>query len=71
MTSGPDADLLDGQSSAAFAGTSHVHGGGDITSGTVAEARIDALLARDAEVFGIVTAATALEAVSTPICWTG
>ena len=50
-----DADLLDGQSSAAFAPSSHVHSGADITSGTVAEARIDALLARDAEVFGIVT----------------
>ena len=56
-TSGLDADLLDGQSSAAFAGASHVHSGADITSGTVDEARIDALLARDAEVFAIVTAA--------------
>jgi G:T/U-mismatch repair DNA glycosylase len=53
--SGLDADLLDGQSSAAFAGASHVHSGADITTGTVTEARIDALLARDAEVFGIVT----------------
>lgn len=52
-----DADLLDGQNSGAFAGASHVHGGADIASGTVDEARIDALLARDAEVFGIVTAA--------------
>ena len=52
-----DADLLDGLNSAAFAGASHVHGGDDITTGTVADARIDALLARDAEVFGIVTAA--------------
>jgi hypothetical protein len=52
-----DARLLDGLDSTAFAGVSHVHGGGDITSGTVAEARIDAALARDAEVFGIVTAA--------------
>jgi hypothetical protein len=52
-----DAGLLDGLDSTAFAGASHVHGGGDITSGTVAEARIDAALARDAEVFGIVTAA--------------
>jgi hypothetical protein len=54
--SGLDADLLDGSSSASFASSSHVHAGADITSGTVAEARIDALLARDAEVFGIVTA---------------
>ena len=53
--SGLDADLLDGQSSAAFATSSHTHSGADITAGTVAEARIDALLARDAEVFGIVT----------------
>jgi hypothetical protein len=53
--SGLDADLLDGSSSAAFASSSHVHSGIDITTGTVAEARIDALLARDAEVFGIVT----------------
>lgn len=50
-----DADLLDGQSSAAFAGASHTHSGDDITSGTVAEARIAAQLARDTEVFGIVT----------------
>jgi hypothetical protein len=50
-----DTDLLDGLSSGSFASASHVHSGDDITSGTVAEARIDALLARDAEVFGIVT----------------
>jgi hypothetical protein len=56
-TSGLDADLLDGQSSATFADASHAHSGNDITTGTVAEARIDALLARDVEVFGIVTAA--------------
>ena len=53
--SGLDADLLDGSSSAAFASSSHVHSGDDITSGTVAAARVDALIARDAEVFGIVT----------------
>jgi hypothetical protein len=52
-----DADLLDGLSSGAFAGASHVHSGADITTGTIAEARIDALLARDAEVFSIVTGA--------------
>jgi hypothetical protein len=55
--SGLDANLLDGQSSTAFATASHTHAGGEITSGTVAEARIDALLARDAEVFAIVAAA--------------
>jgi hypothetical protein len=54
--SGLDADLLDGQSSAAFAGATHVHSGADVTSGTVEAARIDAALARDSEVFGIVTA---------------
>ncbi len=53
--SGLDADLLDGSSSAAFASSSHVHSGDEITSGTVAEARIAAQLARDSEVFGIVT----------------
>ncbi|MDQ4108375.1 MAG: hypothetical protein M3138_06155 [Actinomycetota bacterium] len=53
--SGLDADLLDGQGSAAFAASSHTHSGADIPTGIVAEARIDALLARDAEVFGIVT----------------
>ena len=52
-----NANLLDGLDSTSFATSSHVHSGADITSGTVAEARIDALLARDAEVFGIVTAA--------------
>jgi hypothetical protein len=52
---GLDADLLDGMSSGAFAASSHTHSGADITAGTVAEARIDALLARDAEVVGIVT----------------
>jgi hypothetical protein len=52
-----DAALLDGQDATAFATASHAHSGDDITSGTVAEARIAAALARDAEVFGIVTAA--------------
>jgi hypothetical protein len=33
--SGLDCDLLDGLSSAAFAGAAHAHSGGDITSGTV------------------------------------
>ena len=52
-----DADLLDGQTSNAFADASHVHSGDDITSGTVGAARIDAAIARDGEVFGVVTAA--------------
>jgi hypothetical protein len=50
-----DADLLDGLNSTAFASASHPHSGDDITSGTVAEARIAAQLARDNEVFAIVT----------------
>lgn len=52
-----NANLLDGLDSTSFATSSHVHSGADITAGTVAEARIDALLARDTEVFGLVTAA--------------
>jgi len=35
-----DADLLDGQEAAAFAAASHTHAGEDITSGTVAAARL-------------------------------
>lgn len=48
--SGLDADLLDGSHASAFAAASHAHSGSDITSGTVAEARIDAAIARDSEV---------------------
>jgi hypothetical protein len=51
-----DADLLDGSNSSAFAGSVHTHSGTDITSGTVAEPRIDALVARDAEVLPVVLA---------------
>jgi hypothetical protein len=50
-----NSNLLDGLESTDFASSSHTHSGADITAGTVAEARIDALLARDAEVFPIVT----------------
>ncbi|MGH2640968.1 MAG: hypothetical protein ACRDGO_04625 [Actinomycetota bacterium] len=50
-----NSTLLDGLDSTDFASSSHTHSGADITSGTVLSARIDALLARDAEVFGIVT----------------
>jgi ribose 5-phosphate isomerase RpiB len=53
--SGLNADFLDGSDSSDFAAASHTHSGSDITSGTVAEARIAAALARDSEVFGIVT----------------
>lgn len=52
-----NANLLDGLDSTSLALASHTHSGDDITAGTVAEARIDALLARDAEVFAIVTGA--------------
>lgn len=55
--SGLDADLLDGMSSAAFATASHAHAGEDITSGTVADARIASTITRDSEVFSIVLAA--------------
>jgi hypothetical protein len=55
--SGLDADLLDGLSSAAFATAVHAHAGEDITSGTVADARIASTITRDSEVFGIVLAA--------------
>jgi hypothetical protein len=54
--SGLDADLLDGQHAAAFAAASHPHSGADITSGIVAEARIDPLITRDSEVMTIVKA---------------
>lgn len=55
--SGLNADLLDGLEPTAFAAVVHVHSGADITSGTVAESRIDASVTRDSEVFGIVLAA--------------
>lgn len=35
-----NADLLDGESASAFADASHVHAGADITTGTVADARL-------------------------------
>ncbi len=45
-----DSELLDGKDSTEFANASHPHSGADITTGTVAEPRIDALIARDSEV---------------------
>lgn len=54
--SGVDADLLDGRDSESFAGAAHAHGGSEITSGTVADARIAASIARDNEVLAIVKA---------------
>jgi hypothetical protein len=51
-----DADLLDGNHANAFALSSHVHAGEAITSGIVADARIDPALARDNEILPIVLA---------------
>ncbi len=45
-----DADLLDGEHASAFADASHNHSGDEITSGTVADARIAAAIARDSEI---------------------
>ncbi len=52
----PDSELLDGKDSTQFANATHAHSGADITSGTVAEARVDATVTRDAEVMPIVKA---------------
>ncbi len=51
-----DSDELDGKDSSEFAGSAHTHSGADITSGTVAEARIDGAIARDNEIMPTVTA---------------
>jgi hypothetical protein len=45
-----NADRLDDREASSFADATHQHTGTDITSGTVAEARIDAAIARDGEV---------------------
>ncbi len=50
------ADELDGKSSEQFANAAHPHSGADITSGTVAEARIDGTVTRDCEVMPTVKA---------------
>lgn len=44
-----DSDKLDGKDSTQFANATHPHSGADITSGTVAEPRIDGSIARDSE----------------------
>ena len=44
-----DADKLDGLDSTEFASVVHSHSGSDITTGTVADARIDETIARDWE----------------------
>jgi hypothetical protein len=51
-----NADKVDGRESSSFANVAHAHAGEEITSGTVAEPRIDAALARDAEVMNTVRA---------------
>ncbi len=51
-----NANLLDGRDSTAFASSGHGHSGADIVSGTVAAARIDPAIARDAEIMPIVLA---------------
>jgi hypothetical protein len=45
-----NARTLEGQEAADFAPSVHVHSGGDISSGTVDEARIDPDIARDVEI---------------------
>ena len=45
-----NADKRDDREASSFADATHQHTGTDITSGTVAEARIDAAIARDGEV---------------------
>ena len=55
-----DADKVDGKSSEQFANVTHAHSGAAITSGTVAEARIDPSVARDSEV----TTAFAMDSTS-------
>jgi len=51
-----DADTLDGMESSAFLTGAHTHSGSDITTGTVADARIAFTIARDAEIMGEVLA---------------
>ena len=45
-----NADRIDDREASSFADATHQHSGADISSGTVAEARIDATIARDGEV---------------------
>jgi hypothetical protein len=52
-----NADEVDGKDASSFAPSVHTHPGEDITSGTVAEARIDDSLTRDDEVMSRVQAA--------------
>ena len=51
-----NADFLDGKHANDFAPTAHIHDGGDITGGKVADGFIDDGITRDAEVISIVKA---------------
>jgi hypothetical protein len=51
-----NADEVDGRDATSFAASTHTHSGGDITSGTVSEARIDDSVARDVEILPTVQA---------------
>jgi hypothetical protein len=51
-----NADEVDGKDASSFATSVHTHSGEDITSGTVSEARIDGLVARDDEILPTVEA---------------
>lgn len=51
-----NADTLDGKGATEFAAASHSHDGGAITSGVIAEARIDPAIARDSEIVPAVVA---------------
>ncbi len=51
-----NADRIDDREASSFANATHAHAGEHITSGTVAEARIDPSVARDAEVMDTVKA---------------
>ncbi len=50
------AHLLDGLGASAFAAVSHLHAGEDIITGTVADARIPASIARDSEITATILA---------------
>jgi len=52
--------LLEGKEAAQFANSTHIHSGGEITSGTVSEARIDPSVARDSEQDAAIATHTAI-----------
>ena len=55
-----DSRLLSGREASEFADRMHAHSGGEITSGTVSEARIDPSIARDSEQTVAIAAHTAI-----------